>query len=401
MSGISFEELLPTLLTAGGVLLAFWGLYIVLARLIRGLAARSAGDDAASEQDEKAWADQSITYLRRGMEVMGGLAVLVVVLRGLGLGGISKFSWDGLTNWLSTHGFRIALVAGGAYLVTRILHMLISRLPRLLARPTDEANQVQAMEQRQRLETISRLLQSVATALVMGMAALIILRELGLDITPILTGLGIGGLALGFGAQNLVRDFISGFFIIFENQVAVGDVAVINGKGGQVEAIRLRTIQIRGLDGTVHVFPNGAITELSNLTKTFSYYVIDLGVAYKENTDDVVEVVREVAAELRRDPAYSPFILDNLDVLGVDDFADSAVTIKVRIKTAPLKQWFVGRELRRRIKHAFDARGIEIPFPHLSVYVGEATKPFAVQMMEQAGAKANGGPRAAAQKEKV
>jgi small conductance mechanosensitive channel len=167
--------------------------------------------------------------------------------------------------------------------------------------------------------------------------------------------------------------------------VAVGDVAIINGKSGLVEAIRLRTIVLRGLDGTVHVIPNGAISELSNMTKEFSYYVIDLGVAYKEDTDRVVDVVRATAAELRKDPEYAALILDDLEVLGVDDFADSAVVIKVRIKTVPTKQWAVGRELRRRIKHAFDAQGIEIPFPHLSVYVGEKTKPFAVQVMEQAG----------------
>jgi small conductance mechanosensitive channel len=202
---------------------------------------------------------------------------------------------------------------------------------------------------------------------------------------PILTGVGIGGLAIGFGAQNLVRDLITGFFIILENQVRVGDVAIINGTGGFVEEIRLRTIVLRGLDGTVHVIPNGAITELSNMTKDFSYYVIDLGVAYKENVDRVMDVLKEIGEELQNDPAFADKILGPLEILGVDDFADSAVIIKVRIKTNPIQQWTVGRELRRRIKNTFDAQGIEIPFPHLSLYMGEASKPFAVEVAEKLG----------------
>jgi small conductance mechanosensitive channel len=223
----------------------------------------------------------------------------------------------------------------------------------------------------------------LVTTVVMSIAVLIVLREVGVDITPILTGAGIAGLAVGFGAQNLVRDVISGFFLIAENQVRVGDVAIINGKGGLVEAIRLRTIVLRGLDGTVHVIPNGAINELSNMTKDFSYALLDVGVAYKEDTDRVVDVLKEVAAELQQDPGYAERILAPLEVLGVDAFADSAVMIRIRIKTAPIQQWNVARELRRRIKKAFDQRGIEIPFPHLSVYFGEVSKPFAVQVAEE------------------
>ncbi len=383
MPEVNFKELLPSLVTAGAILLGAWILYVTLSRAIRKLGSRIAEKETTSTEEVEAWTGQVVTYLRRGIELLAGLGVLLVMLRGFGLGGVSAFSWETLTTWASTHGLRILLVAAGALLLNRVLGMLISRLPHLLMLRARGDSPVEISEQKQRLDTLSRLLRSIATTLVMGMATLIILRELGLDITPILTGLGIGGLALGFGAQNLVRDFISGFFIILENQVAVGDVAIINGKGGLVEAIRLRTIVLRGLDGTVHVIPNGAISELSNMTKDFSYYVIDLGVAYKENTDHVVEVVKEVAAGLRQDPEYAGMILGDLEVLGVDDFADSAVVIKVRIKTLPIKQWAVGRELRRRIKHAFDERGIEIPFPHLSVYVGEATKPFSVQVLEQ------------------
>ena len=192
-------------------------------------------------------------------------------------------------------------------------------------------------------------------------------------------------LAVGFGAQTLVRDVISGFFLIFENHLRVGDVAMIEGTGGIVEAINLRTTVLRDLEGTVHVFPNGSFSRVSNRTKEFSYYVVDVGVAYKEDTDRVCEVLRAVAQDLQRDPAYSPSILAPLEVLGVDAFADSQVTIKVRIKTIPLKQWEVGRELRRRIKQAFDRHGIEIPFPHLSVYFGEASRPWRLETVDARG----------------
>jgi len=214
---------------------------------------------------------------------------------------------------------------------------------------------------------------------------MMVLSEFGMNITPIITGAGIAGLAVGFGAQNLVRDIISGFFLILEDQIRVGDVAVINGTGGLVEAIRLRTIVLRDLQGVVHVFLNGEVKHVSNMTKEWSRYVIDVGVAYKENVDRVIEVLKEIGEELQLDPSFAPLILEPLQVLGVDDFAESQVTIKVMIKTLPLKQWEVGRELRRRIKNTFDEKGIEIPFPHLSVYFGEASKPFelALQSLSQ------------------
>jgi moderate conductance mechanosensitive channel len=191
------------------------------------------------------------------------------------------------------------------------------------------------------------------------------------DIAPVLTGAGIVGLAVGFGAQTLVRDVISGFFLILEDQVRVGDVAAINGVGGLVEEINLRTIVLRDGEGTVHVFPNGSITTLANRSKDFSFYVVDLGISYREDPDRVAGVLRDLGAELQADPKYGPFILAPLEVFGVDAFADWSVTLKFRIKTMPTKQWEVGRELRRRIKKRFDELGIEIPFPERVVTVRE------------------------------
>jgi small-conductance mechanosensitive channel len=177
-----------------------------------------------------------------------------------------------------------------------------------------------------------------------------------------------------------VRDVISGFFMIFEDQIRLGDSVKINGTGGTVEAIKLRTTILRDLEGVVHIFPNGDIKQVANMTKDFSYYVIDVGVAYRENVDGVMEVLEKIGEELAGDPDFSPLILAPLEILGVDDFADSQVKIKIRIKTVPQKQWTVGRELRRRIKNTFDSRGIEIPFPHVSVDFRQGGKPSDLAM---------------------
>jgi moderate conductance mechanosensitive channel len=298
------------------------------------------------------------------------LAVPALQLSGARLS--AGLSANGLSQWLLRSGLRIALIVLLAYAVVQVSRGVVRRLEAEIARRDGP----DALEMAKRARTLGDLVRNVITALVVGIAALMILQELNINIVPLLTGAGIAGLAVGFGAQTLVRDIISGFFIILENQVRVGDVAEIDGTGGLVEAIGLRTITLRDLSGTVHIFPNGAITKLANMTKDFSYYVLDMGVAYKEDTDEVIAVMREVADELTTDPGFASSILAPLEVLGVDAFGDSQVTIKVRLKTVPLQQWAVGREYRRRIKKAFDARGIEIPFPHLSVYVGEATKPF-------------------------
>jgi small conductance mechanosensitive channel len=246
-------------------------------------------------------------------------------------------------------------------------------------------------ERLKRARTLSRLVQNALTAIVVSIAGLMVLNQFQIDIMPILTGAGIVGLAVGFGAQTLVKDLIAGFFLTFENQVRVGDVAEINGTGGLVEAINLRTIVLRDLEGTVHVFPNGSVERLANRTKDFSYIVLDVGVAYKENVDTVFSVLRDIGAELAADAVHGASMLEPLEILGVDDFGESQVTIKIRIKTVPLKQWEVGRELRRRIKNSFDARGIEIPFPHLSLYVGEASKPLLVRQVDQSRARSEPG----------
>ena len=279
-----------------------------------------------------------------------------------------------VTTWLFQEGLRVTLIGILAFFTVCIASLGIGHVEQVVAQRTPAGSE--RAEFVNRLHTIGGLATNAVRVIVFGAAAMMIMQELGVNITPLLTAAGIGGLAIGFGAQNLVRDVITGFFLILEDQIHVGDVVTIDGTSGLVQAVKLRTVVLRDLSGTVHVIPNGAISTLSNMTKEFSYYVMDVGVAYKEDTDHVVDVLREVGEDLEGDQNFSGHILEPLEILGVNDFGDSAVTIKVRIKTVPLKQWMIGRELRRRIKKAFDARGIEIPFPHMSLYFGEASKPF-------------------------
>lgn len=289
---------------------------------------------------------------------------------------------------IAQSGFRILLALVAGYIAVRFLRAAMRRLEDVLIR-AGEKTELAPGATRKRVTTLTGLLLTLTLVAVWAIVVVICLDQVGLDVTPILAGAGIVGLAVGFGAQNLVRDVISGFFLVLENQVRIGDVAVVNGTGGLVEAITFRTIVLRDLAGVVHVIPNGAITTLANMTKGWSGYVLDVGVAYKEETDRVVDVMREVGDDLRKDPRLGPSILEPIEIFGVDDFKDSEVTIKARLKTAPMRQWDVGREYRRRLKKAFDARGIEIPFPHRSLYMGTASGPLEV-MVRTTPAATNG-----------
>ncbi|HXJ16776.1 MAG TPA: mechanosensitive ion channel family protein [Candidatus Polarisedimenticolia bacterium] len=279
------------------------------------------------------------------------------------------------------HAVRIVVILIAAYISTRIIAKWVPRLrKRLVEQMTRRAGPDVELEKR--AATLGGIFRKTINVCVWLLALVMVLREAGFDIGPLLAGAGVVGIAVGFGAQNLVRDVASGIFLLLENRVQINDVAIINGTGGLVEAINLRTITLRGLDGTLHVFTNGSINTLSNMTHSYSYYVFDIGVAYKEDTDRVVKVLASIADEMMREDEYKSCILEPLEVLGVDKFADSAVIIKVRIKTAPIKQWLVGREMNRRIKKKFDELGIEIPFPHVSLYFGEASKPVSLSLKE-------------------
>lgn len=270
--------------------------------------------------------------------------------------------------WAFDSGLQVLLIVSLAYALIRATALLVSRFEHEL----NQGTSLDALERAKRARTLGSLINKVATVVIGSVALLMTLGKFGLDITPVLTGAGILGLAVGFGAQTLVRDIISGFFMILEDQVRVGDVAMINGTGGLVEGINLRTIVLRDLEGVVHVFPNGGIQTLANRTKDYSYYVIDLDISYREDADRVAATLRDIAGEMREDDRFAPFILEPLEILGVDGFRDWSVVLKMRIKTVPLKQWEVGREFRRRIRKRFEEEGIQTPFPERIVSVRES-----------------------------
>jgi len=294
--------------------------------------------------------------------VIGLLVLIVLIFPALELVGLSTsvgIHPQALAEWLFQSGLRVGLILLVSFLLVRIVTTITTRLER----DVESAGGPSAPERLRRARTLGRLIRSTLGTLVSVIALLMILRELNLDITPILTGAGIVGLAVGFGAQSLVKDVISGFFLILENQVRVGDVAAINGTSGQVEAISLRTVVLRDGAGTVHVFPNGSINTLSNQSKDYSFYGIDLAVPYGEDPDRIIGLIKEIGRRLQEDPVLGPSILAPIEVFGVDAFTDSQMTVKFRIKTLPLKQWETGRELRRRIVKRFADEGITLARP--------------------------------------
>ena len=266
-------------------------------------------------------------------------------------------------SWLLAASLRIAVIAIAAYLVIRVGSAAARRFEREMSRGTG----LDAVERAKRAQTFGRFLQRTLSVVVAVMAGLMILRELDIDITPVLTGAGIAGIAIGFGAQTLVRDIISGFFLIFEDQVRVGDVVNVNGQGGLVEEVNLRTLVLRDEQGAVHIFPNGEVKTLANMSKDFSYYVITVGIAYDDDVDRAVEAMTDAAASMLHEPGFKPDILAPLEVFGVDAFEPGQLVIKARIKTVPLKQWVVGRELRKRIARIFSERGIRMPTTRMVV----------------------------------
>lgn len=277
-----------------------------------------------------------------------------------------QLSVDALYPYL-TGLIRVFLIIVLAFVTSRVLRRTHLLLRPYFLRIMKQHAGGSAVELEKQAATIGDILQKTASTVIWAIAIMMALREVGLDIRPILAGAGIVGLAVGFGAQNLVRDVITGIFMLLENQVRVNDVVIINGTGGLVEEINLRTTVLRGQDGAVHIFPNGAITSLSNLTREFSHYVFDLRLPYEEDTDRAVAALREVAEQVQSEEPYRSLILAPLEVLGVEQLAESAVVIRARIKTMPIQQWTVGREMNRRIKKRFEELGIRFAAPRLSV----------------------------------
>ncbi len=279
-------------------------------------------------------------------------------------------------NWLITELPGLLIIIVLFFLLSRGVGALIRKMRKTLISRADKNESVDADEAVKRINTLTSIIQGVFIIVLWVVFFMLFLQKFGVNIGPILASVGILGLAIGFGAQELVRDFISGFFILLENQIRAGDVGVINGTAGLVEKIELRTITLRDFSGTVHVFQNGKISSLANMTKDWSAMVFDIGVAYKEDTQKVMDIIKQVGDELQEDPDFGSDILEPMEVFGLDAFGDSAIIIKARLKTKPIKQWTIGREYRKRLKSAFDEQNIEIPFPHTTVYWGEEINPL-------------------------
>ena len=226
-------------------------------------------------------------------------------------------------------------------------------------------------EETKRIETLARVFRYTATVVISLVAGMLALSEMGFSIAPILGAAGVVGIAVGFGAQSLIKDYFNGFFLLLENQIRQGDVVEVCGKGGLVEDVTLRHVRLRDYEGTVHYIPNGLITTVSSRSRGFAHAVIDVGIAYRENVEEAFEVMRKVAGEMRASETFASKILGEFEIAGVDSWADSAVILRCRFKTVALEQWGVRREFLLRLKEAFDAAGIEIPYPHLTIYAGQ------------------------------
>jgi small-conductance mechanosensitive channel len=272
---------------------------------------------------------------------------------------------DEFTDALIDHGSRIAGIILGA----AILYYLTRRLlPKTLALAMASARQRDLSdEERQRAVTLGRVLVQSAGAVILTMAAFMVFSELGVNIAPVIAGAGIAGLAIGFGAQSLVKDVIAGLFVLVEDQYTKGDVISVGGVSGLVEDFNLRRTVLRDLDGTVHYVPNGEVRVASNLSKEFARVNLNVSVAYHVDIDRAIEVINQVGQQLASDPQFSGDIMEAPKVLRVDELGESGIAIKVLGMTQRLRQWDVTGELRKRIKKAFDQEGIEIPFPHMVV----------------------------------
>jgi small conductance mechanosensitive channel len=345
--------------TVGAVVLAFV-LAAVVARASHAVIHRilKALDIVGAEN--RAAVHARARQLTRALTILAyGVAALASISLALERFGVNEPQWNPrqLGHWALTHGVNLVIIFVGAFIVVRGANLAIDHFQFKLSRRHAAGD----LEWQRRAATLSGILTSMVTATVGFVAILMTLRELAIDILPILTGAGIAGLAIGFGAQNLVRDVISGFFLILEDQVRIGDIARINGVAGTVEQINLRTIVVRDGEGAVQVFPNGTITALANLSKQFAYAVVDVRIAYSENMDRVMGTMREVGAAMERDAMWGTLVLAPLDILGIESLADGAATVRVKFKTQPLNQGKVANELRRRLMGAFVGRSIK-PF---------------------------------------
>jgi small-conductance mechanosensitive channel len=276
-----------------------------------------------------------------------------------------------------------------------VLQALAGRLIRLFRQYM--ARRLARVDEAARIDTLVRVFRNAAVVVIFVVAGTLILNELGISVAPILATAGVAGVAIGFGAQSLIKDYFTGFFLLLDDQVRVGDVVEIAGKGGLVEEVTLRYVRLRDMDGHVHFVPNGEIKLVTNRTREFATPLVEIGIAYREDPDEAFAVMRAVAAALRADPEWKERVVEDLEVIGVERWADSALLLRARLRVVPpIQQWNVKREFLKRLKKAYDEHGIEIPFPHLTVYAGQLkdgkAPAFPVALAQPASGSSGSGP---------
>jgi small conductance mechanosensitive channel len=278
-----------------------------------------------------------------------------------------------LTGWALTHGVRILLILIGMWVLVQIAKLVGRRIIHI----TSDDDPSTENERERRAKTLVQIFNLAVKVVVLVFGAMSILKELGFDIGPVLAGAGIIGLAIGFGSQSLVKDIVSGFFLIMENQIRVGDVVKIGETAGLVEKITLRIVVLRDVEGVMHVIPNGEIKTLSNMTYGWSRAVVTIGVAYKEDINRVMEILKALAMEIYNDEMFHRVIQEEPSIWGIDSLGESAVNVKVLFKTDPLTQWDIARLFRLKVKNEFDRLGIEIPFPQRTLHISQEKGPDA------------------------
>ncbi len=326
------------------------------------------------------WLRKGKTSLKVRSRAIGGFAVTgvlaVLFIWGAALGTI--FS-SGAGREFLANGVSIIFTVLGGWICWRVLTGYLSK------RVAGDSSQGQPALSR-RMQTLFPLFRNILRIVIIAAVTLVALAELGINIAPLLAGAGVVGLAVGLGAQTLVKDLIIGFTVLAEDAIRIGDWAILGGHDGQIEHLTIRHVRMRDIYGNVHVVPWSNVQGVTNQTRDYGYAVFEAGFAYRENIDEVVDVIRQVAAEMREDPALKGDILSDLQVLGLIELGDSAVVVRTRFRTKPFRRWFLERDFRRRVKNRFDELGIEIPYPHATVYFGQnkqgSAPPARVQLSE-------------------
>lgn len=354
------------------ILLAAWlARYFVLrtaerifARLFNGSDPHDEGLDIGGEASSAAEERHVPPILRRMLTAAIVVAALLALLVIWG-GNIGQALADAADTGWAESVVDIVLIVALLVGLWNVVDLLIVRSLRKHARSAE------GQRRSNRLETLAPLMSKVLHITILILGVLLLLSEIGVDIAPLLAGAGILGLAFGFGAQSLVKDFLTGITVLLEDSASVGDIVDIDGHAGTVESMGIRVMTLRDLAGTVYTIPYSEVAVVKNMTKLFAFALLEVGVAYRENTDDVCAELTQISEKLRQEDAFSAAVLEPLQILGVDSLGDSAVTIKIRLKTVPGEQWRITRELNRRIKLRFDEANIEIPFPHSTIYFGQ------------------------------